>query len=421
MVEMSVPPDVPRNRQSDLPVIDPRLHRLLEEDILRRGVVIPVVVAQDGEVIDGRLRREIARRHGLDCPTVVVSKLAPEERADLRLAVNVYRRHLTQAQLREIVGWELRSRPEASDRSIASKAGVNHRTVAGVRRELEATGEILRLTARTGTNGKRYPARPKPAVYTAGEGQARIVARKLESLGEAAPDRNLNPRELRQLVHREKVRARSESTVGELPANITIVQGDLRTYDWDPCEGKASLVIADPPWGTSDLTEDLAGVCARLLEPSGTLALYCGQSTMPAWIAALSRHLTYQWTIASLNTHEGKVRPHGVNGVPILNSWRPILIFSKGPLRCERMMSDVLRAAASKDAHPWEQPVEESLALVQTFCPPGGLCVDPAIGSGTSMVAVQQAGSGRRGFGLDIDDLAVSTACRRVAEAESCS
>lgn len=71
-----------------LPPISPELRSLLEEDILRRGVMVPILVAQDGEVIDGRLRQEIAKEHGLPCPKILVGRLTEEDRADLRLAVD---------------------------------------------------------------------------------------------------------------------------------------------------------------------------------------------------------------------------------------------------------------------------------------------------------------------------------------------
>ena len=62
------------------------------------------------------------------------------------------------AQLREMIAWILRERPEASDRCVAGQTGANHRAVAGVRKQLEAGGEILHLPNRTGLDGKKYPA-----------------------------------------------------------------------------------------------------------------------------------------------------------------------------------------------------------------------------------------------------------------------
>ena len=96
----------------DLPPIDPRLRRHLTDDILRRGVLVPILQAEDGEVLDGKLRLEIAQEHGLFCPRIIVGKLSPDERGDLRVAVNLYRRHLSREQARHLVEWALRQGPD---------------------------------------------------------------------------------------------------------------------------------------------------------------------------------------------------------------------------------------------------------------------------------------------------------------------
>ena len=93
----------PRSKPPELPDLDDPTRRLLEADILARGVMVPILITQDGEVLDGRVRLAIAQCHKLTCPKIVVGRLAEDERSDLRLAVNIYRRHLTQAQLRELV------------------------------------------------------------------------------------------------------------------------------------------------------------------------------------------------------------------------------------------------------------------------------------------------------------------------------
>jgi hypothetical protein len=105
----------------DLPSIDAELRRRLTDDILKRGVLVPILQAEDGEVLDGRLRLEVAQEHKLFCPRIIVGKLSPPERSDLRLCVNLYRRHLNQAQVRELIAWSIRQRPEESDRCLGVK------------------------------------------------------------------------------------------------------------------------------------------------------------------------------------------------------------------------------------------------------------------------------------------------------------
>jgi hypothetical protein len=65
-----------------LPPIDPTLYRRLSDDILRRGILVPILQTEDGEILDGKLRLAIAEEHDLFCPRILVAKLSPEERAD---------------------------------------------------------------------------------------------------------------------------------------------------------------------------------------------------------------------------------------------------------------------------------------------------------------------------------------------------
>jgi hypothetical protein len=148
----------------DLPPLDIDLYQKLREDIRLRGIQVPILVdSATGEVIDGRQRKQIAAELKIKAiPTIHVGRLTEVERADLRLAINLYRRHLSRAQMREMIAWVLKQRPEASDRSLADGCGVDHKTVDGVRKRLESTGEIPQLDARRGTNAKRRRGSQKP-------------------------------------------------------------------------------------------------------------------------------------------------------------------------------------------------------------------------------------------------------------------
>src|SRR5262245_1531594 len=75
------------------------------------------------------------------------------------ISANIHRRHLTAEQKRELIGKLLKTTPEASNNSIASQVKADDKTVASVRRELEATSEIPKLEKTTGTDGKERPAK----------------------------------------------------------------------------------------------------------------------------------------------------------------------------------------------------------------------------------------------------------------------
>lgn len=67
-------------------------------------------------------------------------------------------------------------------------------------------------------------------------------------------------------------------------------------------------------------------------------------------------------------------------------------------------------------AHGNEAPFPESLPdfFIRTFCPPGGVVLDPFSGSGTTVAAALKAG--RRGIGIDLRSSQVELAYRRIAD-----
>jgi hypothetical protein len=82
----------------------------------------------------------------------------------IALSLNVHRRHLTAEQKRELIAELLKAKPEQSNRSVAKQVKADDKTVASVRRDMEATAEIPQLEKTVGADGKarKHPAK-KPA------------------------------------------------------------------------------------------------------------------------------------------------------------------------------------------------------------------------------------------------------------------
>lgn len=403
--------------EPDLPPFSTELHRLLEEDLLRRGCIIPVVVDEDGAILDGRIRAAICDRHKLPYLKIVAPRLSGEEKADLRTALNVFRRQLSREQVRECIRWELRRTPESSDRGVAGRIGCSPTTVGAVRRTIQ-DGQLD--APRVGRDGRKR-AMPKPVVYTTCNAQVKEAARILPRIVDL-PGGPISLRKLRNLAFQEKMRQEDSSPVAKLPAEITIEVSDFRDFAWGPYEGRAAMVMADPPWldDHAELRRPFVELAGRLLRPGGVVCCYTGTYGLPGWFEAFlaEKNLKYVWTVASVNQKDGKVRVHGKGKVPIQSAWRPILIYSKGEMEGGRVLFDVIQSSTQeKTHHPWQQPVEESLRLIKTFTKPGDLIIDPTCGSGSSGCACVIAGQGRRYLGLDRDPRSVRKAKLRVAEA----
>jgi ParB-like chromosome segregation protein Spo0J len=138
--------------------------RELRNDIKHRGVIYPIVVTDQNEVIDGANRLHIAAELGLaEVPFTEKTGLTPEEQRQLALDLNVHRRQLSRAAKKRLIKEHLRANPTQSNKAIAMKLQVDDKTVAKNRAELEANSEIPNSQERKGRDGHKRPAHPKRA------------------------------------------------------------------------------------------------------------------------------------------------------------------------------------------------------------------------------------------------------------------
>jgi site-specific DNA-methyltransferase (adenine-specific) len=64
--------------------------------------------------------------------------------------------------------------------------------------------------------------------------------------------------------------------------------------------------------------------------------------------------------------------------------------------------------------HPTAKPVAVMLPLIEMSCPPGGVVLDPFIGSGTTAIAARQLGMDC--IGIEVNPDYVALAERRLAD-----
>jgi hypothetical protein len=77
------------------------------------------------------------------------------------VSANIHRRHLTAEQKRGLITLFLKINPEKSDRQVAAATKVDHKTVAKVRREEEANGEIPHKPRKEASGRKARGRKPK--------------------------------------------------------------------------------------------------------------------------------------------------------------------------------------------------------------------------------------------------------------------
>jgi site-specific DNA-methyltransferase (adenine-specific) len=62
--------------------------------------------------------------------------------------------------------------------------------------------------------------------------------------------------------------------------------------------------------------------------------------------------------------------------------------------------------------HPTQKPIQALTPLIETFCPRGGLVLDPFAGSGSTLIAARSIG--RRFLGIELDPKFHEVATRRM-------
>lgn len=120
-----------------MPPLSKEEYAALKADIADNGIRVPVDVDETGTVLDGHHRQQLAAELGIECPTRVVADLSEEDKRHHALAVNTARRTLNREQRRALIRAELQHDPHRSDRAIGRWIGVDGKTVASVREEME--------------------------------------------------------------------------------------------------------------------------------------------------------------------------------------------------------------------------------------------------------------------------------------------
>jgi adenine-specific DNA-methyltransferase len=67
--------------------------------------------------------------------------------------------------------------------------------------------------------------------------------------------------------------------------------------------------------------------------------------------------------------------------------------------------------------HPTQKPIAALKPLIEAFCPPCGIVLDPFAGSGSALVAARELG--RQFIGIELDDQHHQTATTRLQKPHS--
>lgn len=238
---------------------------------------------------------------------------------------------------------------------------------------------------------------------------------------------------------------------------ITIYHGDCREV-LSRLDVAVDLILADPPYGDTSLdwdVRDLAWLTASapLLKPTGSswcfgsMRMFMAQATDIAAVGfRLAQDIVWE-------KHNGsgfhadrfkRVHEHAVQFYRAATPWADIY---KSPVTTPdatartvrrkrrpphmghieaasytsedggpRLMTSVIpvRSCHGSAVHPTQKPTGILTPLIEYSCPPGGLVLDPTMGSGSTLVAAKQLG--RRAIGIDVDEKWCEAAANRLIQ-----
>ena len=394
------------------PDLSPEEFDTLKRDISDRGVQVAIEITPEGEILDGHQRVRACQELKIkNYPRRIISGLDEEGKRHHALKANCLRRQLTRLQKKELIASELKRKPRQSNRLLAEVFGVDDKTIAAYRHELEFTAEIPHLESFVGKNGKVY--RPS-SMFAATPAAARMAQTLLSELGDDVPEgKHLSPRTASELLHQTR-RERADFKVNgdPLPKQIKLFNCDFREAGKRIKDDSADLIFTDPPFGVEflPLWDDLGAFASRVLKPGALLVTYAGQAYLGQVIADLSKHLSYVWCLAVLHNH----RQSRIHHKKVNNCWKPLLVFGKGTNRFPQTVWDVYQGnGVSKDHHDWEQGLDEAVHYLEALVPAGSLVVDPCMGSATCGVAALRCGM--RFQGCEVDEETFKRAQTRIA------
>jgi hypothetical protein len=116
----------------------PEIYEALKADIARNGISVPIEIDENGNILDGhhRYRAWSELRKNEPPPTVIKAGLSEEQKVSHARRVNILRRHLSRAEVQELIEEALRKTPDRSDRAVAKDFGVDHKTVGASRKRM---------------------------------------------------------------------------------------------------------------------------------------------------------------------------------------------------------------------------------------------------------------------------------------------
>lgn len=385
-----------------LPPLTTQEFEALRSSIELEGIRDPIVVDENGNVLDGVHRLKIKP----DAPRRTITGLTHNEKQAFVFQVNFTRRNLSPDQKKTArrrmkdVAFALRKEDphKNTQERVAALLGIARNTISdwfrqdGVKQN-RPTAEAESMH-NVDSDDMHTPAPPPPdARVKIPPAQWPIILERAES-GETqeqiAADYGVNQTQISRIVNKEReqneaAESRAQSAVHLEDSGIHV--GDFRAAGNIVQDASVDLIFTDPPYADALVYTNLAQFAGRVLRSGGWCLAYCGIAHLPEVLSGMSNHLTYGWVFIVQHTG-GDLR---FRKFRLQNKWKPIVGFFKPPLSVWwEWFADLTSGGREKQEHSWQQAIEEARHFIRALSPKGGLICDPFAGSGTTCLAAKE-------------------------------
>jgi len=376
-----------------LPPLKTSEREALAADIKANGVLHPVVIDEDGNILDGHHRYAICKT----APTVEVAGLSNEEKQAYTIRANLARRNLSPDQARDVAKTqrEIAKKLRESNAKRWTQEAVG--TLLGVAQQTVASWFSSNTTDGNATKTPTPDARVKLNTAAKEEVVARLESGETQQ--QIAADFGVCQKTVSNIAKQaDEIHSRDDDkarkTAHLKASKFDVRRGDFRQVLADV--SNVSLVLTDPPYPKEflPLWEDLGKWAAGALADDGLLVAYSGQMYLPQVLELLGKHLDFWWCGAVVHKGSGNLTPLGHPVRKVVNKWKPLVMFMKrGGVGFQRSFSDLIDGAGKqKSEHNWQQHEAEAAMLIEAFTKKGELVVDPFAGSGGFCKAAHDLG-----------------------------
>lgn len=404
-----------------MPDLEAEEYRALKEDIAQNGIIVPVTVDDDGNIIDGYHRWRAATELDIPAderPVRVRDGLDHEEKRSLAYRLNMQRRQVDKQTKKELIKQRLNelidSGVDKTDEDIADELGCARSLVTQTRKTV--VNEKISKSGET-VNGDNFTT---VSDYATNEQKDKVVKDLLVE----------NPEESNRSIA-EQIGV-NHATVGTKRDNLKELYNpelhntDVRSLLPQIEANTVDLIISDAPYGVdfdgnrydnsaqdalegdenTDLITSIAPELSRVLKENRHCYVFCRWDVFDDVLPA------YEEAFDSVDTTIVWDKDDGGHGMGDLEDWAPrhelILKCSNGKraLQTDTRPANVIRQQDARftdgdKAHPTEKPLPLIETLINASTQEGELIFDPFAGVHTTAQA--SLNTNRKCVSVEID------------------